>query len=87
MSSSRFSPPGGLGKLEFDPKRDVLERMAVIEYAVMELVHSLLGNGQPGELEKIKARLAFLERWLFWAMGAAAGIGFVAGLFGKKLFP
>lgn len=37
---------------------------------VEELKHQLVGNGQPGEIPKLKARLSWLERIAYTGLGA-----------------
>ncbi len=45
------------------PGASTEERVAVIEEMVGELKTELLGNGQPGKLTRIEARLTTLEHW------------------------
>ena len=53
-------------------------------------IHSIVGNGQPGEISKIKDRLGALERGKYWLAGAAsvagAVVGIVAEIIRKKWF-
>ncbi len=51
----------------------VEERLAVIEAVVVRLEERLFGNGQPGEIASLKARIARLEAW-FWRTAGAAGL-------------
>ena len=48
------------------------ERLAIIETIVLRLEERLFGNGQPGEIAKIKDRLSKVESW-FWRLVGAAG--------------
>jgi hypothetical protein len=48
------------------------ERLAAIEAIVSRMEQRLLGNGQPGEIDKLKQRVTRLESWFWRAAGAAA---------------
>ncbi len=39
---------------------------------VTELKHTLVGNGQPGEIPKLKTRLSWLERIAYTGLGGLA---------------
>ncbi len=49
------------------------QRLAVIEAVVVRLEERLFGNGQPGEINQMKQRIANLEAW-FWRAAGAAGV-------------
>lgn len=59
---------------------DVLSRLATIESIVSRLEYRILGNGQPGELEKLDSRIGRLEevedkgRGAFWVIGVLLSI-------------
>lgn len=59
-----------------DESPDTIDRLARIETIVSRLEQRLLGNGQPGELDKINGRLMSLEkleakgRGAFWILTA-----------------
>lgn len=57
--------------------KSVPERLAAIETSVDMLVHELLGNGQPGAIEKLNDRIHVLESWFWRAAGATAIIIFI----------
>lgn len=57
--------------MDMDPI--VLERLAVIEAVVLRLEERLFGNGQPGEIALLKARVRRLESW-FWRAAGALGV-------------
>jgi hypothetical protein len=44
----------------------------VIEEIVLRMEQRLLGNGQPGEIDKLKHRVSRLESWFWRAAGAVA---------------
>lgn len=44
-----------------------------------DMHHRLFGNGQPGEIGSLKARVSALERRFWIALGVVAGIGLAAG--------
>lgn len=48
------------------------ERLAVIEAVLLRLEERLFGNGQPGEIALLKARVTKLESWFWRAAGAGA---------------
>ena len=48
---------------EYDPEAPIETNIAVIAYIVQDLHTYLKGNGQPGEIAKIHARLVPLEEW------------------------
>jgi hypothetical protein len=48
------------------------ERLAAIEAIVSRMEQRLLGNGQPGEIDKLKNRITRLESWFWRAAGAVA---------------
>jgi hypothetical protein len=48
------------------------ERLGTIEAIVSRMEQRLLGNGQPGEIDKLKQRVTRLESWFWRAAGAAA---------------
>jgi hypothetical protein len=45
----------------------------------------VLIDSNTDDIAGIEARLRTLERWFYWVLGAASGIGFVAGLFAKPI--
>jgi hypothetical protein len=49
------------------------ERLATIEVIVSRMEQRLLGNGQPGEIDKLKHRVTSLESW-FWRFAGAAAL-------------
>ena len=53
------------------------ERLAAIEAIVSRMEQRLLGNGQPGEIDKLKHRVTRLESWFWRTVGAAALLIFV----------
>jgi hypothetical protein len=55
----------------------VSERLAVIESMVHDIHGRLFGNGQPGELEKLKARVGVLERIGWMTAGACTTVGII----------
>lgn len=59
------------------------ERLAVIEHAVLDMRQRLFGNGQPGELSSVKARISKLERWQWIAGGALLALNFALQIWKK----
>lgn len=57
------------------------ERLAVIEEVVLRLEERLFGDGQPGEIATLKARVHRIEQW-FWRI---SGGGAVLLALGEKL--
>ncbi len=49
------------------------ERLAVIEEVVLRLEARLFGNGQPGEVALLKARVHRIEQW-FWRISGAGAV-------------
>jgi len=58
-------------------ERSDRERLAAIEAIVSRMEQRLLGNGQPGEIDKLKHRVTRLESWFWRAAGAVALVFFV----------
>jgi hypothetical protein len=52
-------------------------RMVVIEEIVGDLKQRLYGNGQPGDIESMKARISKIEQWMWRAIGGGLVIAFV----------
>jgi hypothetical protein len=50
-------------------------RLARIDEIVQRMDHELLGNGQPGRIQKAEDRLAELEKSASWSRGAGWVIG------------
>jgi len=48
------------------------ERLAAIEAIVLRMEQRLLGNGQPGVIDKLERRVTRLESWFWRAAGAIA---------------
>jgi hypothetical protein len=46
------------------------ERLGRIDERLERMEHELLGNGQPGAIQRIEARLGSLERWKSTLIGA-----------------
>jgi hypothetical protein len=65
--------------MAYEPRPDQTdgERIASIETLVGDMHTRLFGNGQPGELEGIKARLTRMESWFWRAIGGGAVILFL----------
>lgn len=72
---------------------DIVARLSVIEAIVTRLEYRLLGNGQPGELERIDTRIADIEartivnehivakgEGVLWVLGVVLGSGILGGL-------
>ncbi len=53
-------------------EKGIQERLSVIEEIVVRMEQRLLGNGQPGEIDKLKHRVTRLESWFWRAAGAVA---------------
>jgi hypothetical protein len=51
--------------------RDTGERVSVLETDV----HSLMGNGRPGRVDRLESAVQRLKQWRWWLVGAAAGGG------------
>jgi hypothetical protein len=51
--------------------RDTGERVSVLETDV----HSLVGNGRPGRVDRLESAVQRLKQWRWWLVGAAAGGG------------
>lgn len=51
----------------------VLQKLTGIETRLGTLERRLFGDGQPGELERLRARVRKLEAW-FWRCTGAAGV-------------
>lgn len=47
------------------------ERVSVLETDV----HSLVGNGRPGRVDRLESAVQKLKQWRWWLVGAAAGSG------------
>jgi hypothetical protein len=54
------------------PEKSDRERLAAIEAIVLRMEQRLLGNGQPGEIDKLKHRVTRLESWFWRAAGGVA---------------
>ncbi len=64
-------------------KLESLSEQAKVTQAIVIDIHTrLFGNGQPGELDKLDARLKDQERTTNWAKGALAVITGALTLFG-----
>ena len=60
--------------------KDSLEvTVARIDTTVADMHGRLFGNGQPGEIEKLRSRVASLELSRRWALGLSAGVSFCIG--------
>jgi hypothetical protein len=55
------------------PDRTDRERLAAIEAIVLRMEQRLLGNGQPGIIDKLERRVTRLESW-FWRAAGAIGL-------------
>jgi hypothetical protein len=51
--------------------RDTGERVSVLETDV----HSLVGNGRPGRVDRLESSVQRLRQWRWYLLGAAAGGG------------
>lgn len=65
------------------------ERFSALEGAqrahseiLVRIERRLFGNGQPGELTKLDARVSILETWKAWSTGICAAVGTIAGALG-----
>jgi len=56
---------------------EIATRLGVIEAVLTQMNQRLFGNGQPGEISALKARVTRLESW-FWR--GAGGGGVIFGL-------
>ena len=54
---------------------EIATRLAVIETVLNQMNDRLFGNGQPGEISALKARMAKLESW-FWRAAGGGGVLF-----------
>lgn len=54
---------------------DYDRRLAVLE----EQMETLLGNGQPGRISNIEAKLASHDKWFWISMGCIMGFQFLSG--------
>lgn len=70
-----------------DRDRTDTERLVAIETTVNDIKLRLLGNGQPGEIDKLHARIngigkrvMKLENWRWWVVGIAVGLGVAMGV-------
>jgi hypothetical protein len=61
---------------------DKLERLTRIETIVTNLQTRLLGNGQPGELQKLDDRMRILEDGRSRVLGVLAAVSFVVVVLG-----
>jgi len=50
--------------------REIEVRLGQIETIMKRMDHALFGNGQPGELNRVNARIAALEEFKWRAVGA-----------------
>jgi len=55
------------------------ERLARIEAILEELRHDLLGNGTPGRINLMEARISALEKLRWMILGALILLGLVTG--------
>lgn len=62
-------------------------QQAITQTLVIDIHTRLFGNGQPGELDKLDARLKEQERVINWAKGAVAVIlGLLSLLGGTEIY-
>lgn len=52
-------------------------RLARVETMVEEIHHRLLGNGQPGEIDKMKEDISSLKSSRTWVKGVATALGVI----------
>lgn len=80
----------------YSAEKSTAERIATIETMVIELHRRLLGNGQPGEIERMRAeqkhtnerfgkRLAAVERFCWMLLGGSPIAAFLGMWAFKKL--
>lgn len=64
--------------MTYSPKPDSTdaERIASMETVLYDMHSRLFGNGQPGEIEKLKDRISSMERWMWRCVGGAAVVIF-----------
>lgn len=53
------------------------QRQVHIETLVGNMYARLYGNGQPGDIETMKARITKLESWFWRAVGGGAVLAFI----------
>jgi hypothetical protein len=60
--------------MTYQPNPDATdgERIASVETILCDMHKRLFGNGQPGEIEEIKRRVADLEKWMWRCLGGGA---------------
>ena len=61
---------------------EIVTRLTTIETVVSRLEKELLGNGQPGRLDKAEARIADLEKRV-WKIAGIVGV--ISAALGKAL--
>lgn len=73
--------------MDYKPKPGLSNdaRLAVIEEIVGRMEQRLFGNGQEGEISKIKGRLTSIEQWRSKLGGGAAAMKVVWGIVGAAL--
>jgi hypothetical protein len=49
------------------------ERLVRIETTITDMSKRLFGNGQPGELESLRNRIARIEAW-FWRLSGGGAV-------------
>jgi hypothetical protein len=54
---------------------DTATKIAKIEVMTEEIYHRLFGNGQPGELDKLKEDVSSLQASRSWIKGVGAALG------------
>lgn len=69
-------------QLRHDTHSDTPERLIRIETIVTTLQTRLLGNGQPGELQKLQMRMVDLEAFKSYTKGGMAALSLLVFLLG-----
>jgi hypothetical protein len=64
---------------------EIASRLATIETVLNQMNQRLFGNGQPGEISALKARITRLESWFWRAAGGGGVIFALAYYFWRQL--
>lgn len=62
-----------MSSMELGDLSEIRERLVRVETMLTDTHRRLFGNGQPGEVDVLKERVATLERWM-WRVGGALGV-------------
>lgn len=65
--------------MDNDKEIENAERLARIEILCETMNHRLFGNGQPGELDRMKDDISSLKASRVWVKGIMSTLGFIVG--------